>query len=52
MTILVSFHDIILIVIVLILSIISYILILITLNKLSNRTLKEAHKVEFIWTVA
>jgi len=52
MTMLLSYHDIILIVIVLILSVIRYILLLITFNKLSNRTLKEAHKVEFIWTVA
>jgi len=49
--ILISFHDLILIVITLILSIIRYIIIFIILNKFSSRTLKEAHKIEFIWTI-
>ena len=50
-TMLLSFHDLILMTIVLILTIISYMLIFIILNKLSNRILNEAHKVEFIWTI-
>jgi len=50
-TILTFFHDLIVIIIVLILSIIRYILVFIILNKFKNRILKEAHKVEFIWTI-
>jgi len=48
-TILLSFHDLILTTMVLILSIIFYILIFTISNKLSNRIFKEAHKIEFIW---
>jgi len=51
MTILRSFHDLILIRIVLILSIIRYILIFIIANNFTNRSLKEAHKIEFTWTI-
>jgi len=47
-TILVSFHDLILIMIVLILTTISYIIVSIITNNLSSRTLKEAHRIEFI----
>jgi len=50
-TILLSFHDLILTTMILILSIIFYILIFTISNKLSNRIFKEAHKIEFIWTV-
>jgi len=47
-----SFHDLILIIITLVLRIISYIIIFIIRNNLSNRKLIEAHKTELIWTIA
>jgi len=46
-----SFHDLILIIITLVLRIISYIIIFIITNNLSNRKLIEAHKTELIWTI-
>lgn len=49
--ILIIFHDLILITIILIITIIIYITIFIITNKLTNRTLKEAHKIELIWTI-
>ena len=49
--ILISFHDLILIVIVIVLRIIRYIIIFLVKNNFYNRTLKEAHKTELIWTI-
>ena len=51
-TIIISFHDLIIITITLILTIISYIIIFLLTNKFTNRKLKEAHKIELIWTLA
>lgn len=48
---LLSFHDLIIIIIVTVLRTISYIIFFLISNKFSNRTLKEAHKTELIWTI-
>jgi len=49
--ILVSFHDLILIVITIVLSTIRYIILFLMKNKFYDRTTKEAHKTELIWTI-
>ena len=49
--ILISFHDFILIVMVIVLRIIRYIIIFLIKNNFYNRTIKEAHKTELIWTI-
>lgn len=46
-----SFHDIILITITIVLRTITYSIIFLISNKLSNRKLTEAHKTELIWTI-
>ena len=48
---LLTFRDLILVIIVLILTIIRYILVFIILNKFSNRVLNEDHKMEFVCTI-
>jgi len=48
---LISFHDLILIVMIIVLRTIRYIIIFLIINKYYNRILKEAHKTEFIWTI-
>jgi len=50
-TIILSFHDLILIIIILVLRIIRYIIIFLITNKYTNNKLKEAHKIELIWTI-
>jgi len=49
--ILILFHDLILIVIVIVLRIIRYIIIFLIKNNFYNRTIKEAHKTKLIWTI-
>jgi len=46
-----SFHDILLITIAIVLRIISYSIIFLIFNKISNRKLTEAHKTELVWTI-
>ena len=49
--ILTKFHDLILIIIVIIIRAITYSLLFLITNTYSNRILKEAHKTELIWTI-
>jgi len=51
-SIILSFHDLILITIILLIRTITYIIIFLITNKYLNIKLKEAHKVELIWTIA
>jgi len=49
--IIIKFHDLILIIIVTVLRVITYSILFLITNNYSNRTLKEAHKTELIWTI-
>jgi len=50
-SILTKFHDLILIIMIIVLRLITYSLLFLIKNNYSNRILKEAHKVELIWTI-
>ena len=50
-TIISSFHDLIMITITLVLTTIRYIIIFLIINNYTNRNLKDAHKIELIWTI-
>nr|CAD7857580.1 COX2 CDS [Olavius algarvensis] len=46
------FHDLILITMILVMSIISYMMMFLMLSKYTNQKTKEAHKIELIWTIS
>lgn len=50
-TLLISFHDFSLIIITLVITTVRYTIMLLIRNKLTNRIIKEAHKIELIWTI-